>query len=301
MNLGLSSETKARAVGVEDNILALQEDITKDREAQTRVALDTTEALGGALRDGGVVDQITRNDSIIAGDGNREVRQGSRAIEGVATSRGVRSSTADLLVVGGDDLIIEQQEGGTGVSNTLDGAAGLGADLVAVSGEAPEALRAVDISVGQGSGVLGLVSEAEVVGAGGVVLQGDGEERRSESRLHGVEEGGLRLGLDSVDRAESETEQAVVVLVLGELLADLGGSLDSLTGGLDSADGDGILVDITAGGAAVSVGDGPGVARQLGAVVRLVEAVTLLLRSGKLRGENPAEITISFDILCMYN
>lgn len=79
-------------------------------------------------------------------------------------------------------------------------------------------------------------------------------------------------------------------------MADLGGSLDSLTGGLDSADGDSVPVDITASGAAVSVGDGPSVPRQLGAVARLVEGVTFLLGRGKLRGEDPAEITVSFDI-----
>lgn len=200
----------------------------------------------------------------------------------------VVGGAGDLLVVGGDNLVVQEEEGGAGVGNTLDGGAGLRANLVAVGGEFPEALGVVDVGVGQGAGVLGAVNEAEVVGAGGIVLQGDGEQRGGQGGLHGVEEGGLGLGLDGVDGAEGQTQETVVVGVLGELGADLGGSLDSLAGGLDGADGDGVLVDVTAGGAAITVGDGPGGAAQLGTVVGLVDGVARLLRGRQLLGEDPA-------------
>jgi hypothetical protein len=83
-------------------------------------------------------------------------------------------------------------------SNAADGA-GAGravADGVAVRGELPEAIAVVDVGVGQRPGELGLVDEAEVVRAGRVILQADGEERGVQLGLDGVEEGGLRLGLD---------------------------------------------------------------------------------------------------------
>lgn len=159
-------------------------------------------------------------------------------------------------------------------SNTGDGATGLGANLVGISGEAPEALGAVNLSVGKRAGVLGLVNESEVVSTGSVVLQGNSEQRRVKLALYSVEEGSLRLGLDSVDGAESQTKQTVVVLVVDELLADLGGSLNRLGRGRDATDNDGVLVDVTASRALVTILDRPGVAGELGGIAAgLVDAV----------------------------
>lgn len=140
-------------------------------------------------------------------------------------------------------------------SNTLDRATGLAANLVAVGSKHPEALRAVDISVSQLASVLGLVDITEIVGAGLVVLQGDSKQRLVELALDSVKEGLLRLGLDGVDGAESQAQQTIVVLVLHELLADLLGSLDGLARGLNATNNDGVLVDVTAGGALVTIGD----------------------------------------------
>ena len=64
---------------------------------------------------------------------------------------------------------------------------------------------------------LELVNVAEVVAAGGIVLQGNSKQGRVELRLDSVEEGGLRLRANSVDGAESEAEQTVVVHILLEL------------------------------------------------------------------------------------
>ena len=82
-------------------------------------------------------------------------------------------------------------------SNTVDGAGARGVtDLVAVGGELPEALRVVDVGVGEGTSVLGVVDVAKVVGAGSRMLQGDGEQRGVQAALDSVKPGGLRLGLD---------------------------------------------------------------------------------------------------------
>lgn len=178
-------------------------------------------------------------------------------------------------------------------SNSLDGATGLAANLVAIGSEHPETLRAVDISVSKFASVLGLVDETEVVGAGLVVLQSDSKQRLVQLTLDSVEEGLLRLRLNSVDGAEGQTQQAIIVLVLHELLADLLGSLNSLTRGLDTTNNDSVLVDITASRALVTIGDGPGSARKLSSIVGLIDGVTGLLRGRKLSGEDPAFSNIS--------
>jgi hypothetical protein len=287
-HLFLGSEAETGSRGIEDDVLALQEDITEDGESNASVALDTTKASRAALLGGGVVDQVTGDNSVIARDGDGEVGELGRAVESVATSLLVVLSTIDLLVVGRDNIVVEEKESGAGVSNTGKLARALGgANLVGIGIELPETLGVIDIGVSEGAGVLGGVSETEVVDTGGVVLQSNTEDGVGELGLDGVKEGGLSLGLDGVDGAESKTQETVVVLVLDELLADLGSSLDSLARGSDRANLNSVLVDITASGGAITVGDGPGSTRDLGTVVGLVDIVTLLLAGRELRRENP--------------
>ena len=120
------------------------------------------------------------------------------------------------------------------------------------------------------------------------MLEGHGEQRLIKLGLDSVEESGLGVGADSVDRAEGETEQTVIVLILHELGADLLSSLDSLVGSLDTTDGDSVLVDITAGTAAIAVRDRPASTGDLGSgAASLVDGMATLLRRGKLVGENP--------------
>ena len=120
------------------------------------------------------------------------------------------------------------------------------------------------------------------------MLQRDGEERGVELRLDGVKESGLGLGLDGVDRAESQAKQTVVVLIVDELLADLGCSLDGLASSLDAADYDSVLEDITASGTLVAVLDLPSSTGNLGAIAAgLVDAVASLLGRGQLGREDP--------------
>lgn len=76
--------------------------------------------------------------------------------------------------------------------------------------------------------------------------------------------------LTGVDRAESQAQQAIVVLVLDELLADPSGSLDCLVVSRHAANGDGVQVNIAAGRAAVTVGDAPGVPLHLRRIRRWV-------------------------------
>lgn len=180
-------------------------------------------------------------------------------------------------------------------SNTLDGATRLAANLISISSKAPESLRAVDISVGNGSLILGLVNEAEVIRTGLVVFQGDCEKRLVKLALDGVEESLLCLGLHGVDRAESQAQQTIVVLILHKLLANLLGSLNGLARGLDTADNDSVFVDITTSRALVTVGNGPGSTGKFGAVVGLVDSVSGLFRGGKLAGENPTIINVSMN------
>lgn len=153
----------------------------------------------------------------------------------------------------------------------------------------PEALGGVDGDVGDGAGVLCAIDEAEVVSSGCTSLKVNSEELLLQGRLDGVEEGGLLSGRDSVDAAESEAEEAVVVGVLGELGRDLGGSFDCLGGCGDGANDDLVGVDIAAGSGAVLVADVPGGARDLLAGDGwVVLGVTGGLARGSFRREDPA-------------
>jgi hypothetical protein len=114
-DLCLSGKAEAGALGVENDILALEEDITEDREANARVALDTTVAGGAASGNRGVVDQLTGDNGIVAIDGYGKVGQGGGTGEDVATVGVAVLGAGDLPVVGGDKAAVEQEEGGAGV------------------------------------------------------------------------------------------------------------------------------------------------------------------------------------------
>jgi hypothetical protein len=116
--LRLSGETKARAFCVENDILALEEDITEDGEANARVALNTTEAAGATSRDRSVLDVLSRNNGIVATNGHGEVRQIGVAREDIATSRVVVLGAVNLLVVVRDNAVIEQEECSSSVYNS---------------------------------------------------------------------------------------------------------------------------------------------------------------------------------------
>jgi hypothetical protein len=114
-HLFLGGKAEARSLGVEDDVLALQEDITEDGEANARVALDTTVAGGATSGDLGVVDQLTGDNGVVAVDGHSEVGQGGGTGEDVASVGVTVLGAGDLLVVGGDNAVREQEKGGAGV------------------------------------------------------------------------------------------------------------------------------------------------------------------------------------------
>ena len=113
----LGGESKTRALGVENNVLALQEDVTEDGHANTLVGLETTEA--GTVTGRGVVDQASGNGGGVAADNNSEVGQLRVAGEGVSTGFLVILGTRDTLVVSRDNLLVDEQERGAGVLPTV--------------------------------------------------------------------------------------------------------------------------------------------------------------------------------------
>lgn len=114
-HLSLGGEAESGTLGVEDDVLALEEDITQDGEAETRVALNTANASGAALLERGVVDVLARDDGVVGADNNGEFGELGFAGKDVASSGCVVLGALDLLVVGIDDFVIEHDEGGTGV------------------------------------------------------------------------------------------------------------------------------------------------------------------------------------------
>lgn len=107
----------------------------------------------------------------------------------------------------------------------------------------------------------------------------------------GVGEPGLLLGgLDSVAAVKGKTNEAGVGGILDKLGGDLGGRLDALASDGEASDGNGIGVDVTAGAAVVTIGDGPAGSRDLLGGRRLggsVDGVSLGRRRGSLGAEDP--------------
>lgn len=196
----------------------------------------------------------------------------------------------DLSVVLAEDSSGQVDQGCTGVSN--GGEAGVGervTNTVSGGGELPVAGQLGHADVGQVI-LEGRVDEAEVVRAGGIVVQ-VGAEDGVVKGVQGVgPEGGLGLGGDSVQGVEAQTQETVNGGLGGERAGHGLGGLNGLRGHSDATDGDGVGVDDTAGGGAVTVRDVPGVARQelgSGGVTRVVGVLAVDLGAGGEGGEDP--------------
>lgn len=157
--------TESQVTTVEDNESGLEGHIAEDGEANVRVALDAAEANRSRVINGGKVDVASGDHDARRLDAKREGREGSTAAENIATLRAVVPGAADLCVIGRDDGGGEQEQRGAGVSNAGDGRRleGCGSDLVTGRGEGPEAVAVVDIGVGNGTLVGGLVNVTKVV------------------------------------------------------------------------------------------------------------------------------------------
>lgn len=155
---GLLRESEPGRAGrhVVHNVLALDEDVAEDAEADAGVGLHATEAGVGAVGGGCVVDVLSGNDLLDAADGDAEVRQGGAAWESVAALAVVEHGSRDLGVVGLCDGGGDVHQSCAGVDNASNAAAGGGgsADGVSGSSEAPETLAVINIDVGDGTGVL---------------------------------------------------------------------------------------------------------------------------------------------------
>lgn len=272
--------------------LRLQKDIPEDRLADPAVTLQSPEAAPGLGR-GGVVHVIARGDGVVGLDAEREVGEGGGAGEDVAAVGLTVGGAGDLGVVGGDDVVGQEEEGGARVGDGGE-AVGLGgrrADGVPAGREAPEALAVVHGRVGDGARVLAVVDVAEVVAARLALAQVGREERGVEARLGVGEEGSLLVRLHGVDGAEGEPEEAVA-LVLGEFRTDGLGQFDGLAGDGCTANADDVGVDVAAGRAAVSVANTPSLAvADCGGprVGWVVDAMASLLVAGQLGGEDPSK------------
>ena len=100
----------------------------------------------------------------------------------------------------------------------------------------------------------------------------------------------MLVGGDGVDGGEGEAEETVG-FILGEFRGDGFGEFDGLAGDGCAAYVDGVAVDVTAGGAAVAVTDGPCLAGEdfggggLGGVVDVVVGLLICRKFGR---EDPA-------------
>ena len=286
-HLRLLSKANLRTSAVENDVLALEEDITKDGETDSGVALDTTEA--GTITVGSEVDVSARNGVDGATNLNTKVRESRGAREGIAAGALAVLSTLDLSVVGRDDVVVDVEERSAGVSDGVNvgGGSGAAANGVASSSEFPETIRGVHIDVGDLAGVGGSVNEAEGVSTWATLLQVGGKEGLGKVGLDSVKEGRGRLRLDRVDAAERKTQEAVVGSVGHELAGDRGGGLDSLRGGGDTADNYLVGINVSSSAGAISVTNLPGFALLNFGGSDLVDGVPRLLVCRKLAREDP--------------
>ena len=166
-----------------------------------------------------------------------------------------------MLVVGADNGVVDEEEGGSRVGDGLDGALDgfARADFVAGGGVAPEALAVVDGGVGDGAGVLGVVNVAEVVATWGTLLEVGGEERGVEEGLGIGKEGLLLVRGDGVDAGEPEAEETVAG-ILDKLGGDGRGGFNSLAGDGGTTNIHGVGVHIARSRRLVAIGDAPGLA-----------------------------------------
>jgi len=165
--LGSPAELRcSRGTSVEDDKGRLERDVAKDVCADASAGLQPAEAAVAGARGANVHEGSRDGDGRAVGvDGKGEVGHVGVAGDGDAAGVGVLLGPLNLGVVGLDDLVGQEQQGGAGVGDARDVRLlkGAVADLEAGRGETPEALAVVDRRVGDGAGEGRLVDEAKVV------------------------------------------------------------------------------------------------------------------------------------------
>ena len=245
----LSREPKLRTPSriTKDHKLRLKEDIPKDRQTDARITLQAPEAAPTPRR-GSIIHITPRHNSLVAFDSQSKVWQIGGAREDVTAVGLAVGGPGDLGVIGRDEVVGQEEEGGSRVGDGGEAVAdrGSGADRVPARCEGPEALGVVHGRVGDVARVLARVDVAEVVASGGTLFQVCGEEWGVEAGLGVGEEGLCLVGLDGVDGAEGEAEKTVA-LVLSEFRADFLSQFDGLAGHSRTTNIDDIGVDVAAG------------------------------------------------------
>lgn len=107
----------------------------------------------------------------------------------------------------------------------------------------------------------GISTEKIDLRSGRALLKVSGKQLLSQRALNGVEESRLLTRLNGIDAAESQTEQSIVIHVLGELSRDGSSSLNSLRSCSDATNDHFIAVYISRCAGVVSVLDRPGISR----------------------------------------
>ena len=200
--LSLSGNTEPRGSGiVEDNVLALEEDIAKNVNADPGTGLETTEAGGASGVGGGVIEVAAGDDGAVGADAESQTGESGGAGEYVAAVGVGILRAGHLAVVGRHDSSRGVDEGGASIGDGVDGRGSESArsDGIAGAGEFPEALSGGDWNVGDRTGVLGRVDETEIVSAYGTLFQVDTQHWGGKGGLDVVEEGLLRRRADGVD------------------------------------------------------------------------------------------------------
>lgn len=167
----LLSPAQARGLGagIEDDILALEEDVADDGETDAGVPLDTTEA--GAAARGRVVDVVTGDGALGVANDEGEAGQVGGAGEDVAAVAGAVLRVLHLLVVGADDVLGQVEESGASVGDGVDRGGGLGlavTDREARGLELPEAVGRININIGDVASVTALNYRAKIIAGSNV-------------------------------------------------------------------------------------------------------------------------------------
>jgi hypothetical protein len=271
--------------------LGLKQNVAVDRETNSVIRLNA--AIAFRARDRSIVHVRTRDNAAIWANAEGEIGKRRAAGENISSFAVGIFSSRNLGVVCGNHGVWEKKERGASISNGINAERleAARADCVPATGELPEAVFGIDGSVANAASVFGRVNESKVIGTRGALLEIRCENRRSEGALYVCEKSVLLRGANSVDGAERKAEETGASWVLRELRTDCLSRLNRLLGVRDSTNGDNVIIDITAGRAAISIGDWPRLAwQQFGgaAWARLVQRLAFDVWAGSLRRKDPA-------------
>jgi hypothetical protein len=261
----LLAEAERLVATVESHELGLEHGVTVDLETSTLVALDTAEASGVGLVDGGEGDHVSGNlGHVGVADGNGHVGESGGTWVDETTDLGVELGALDLGVVGFGDTLVDEKERCTSVGNGVR-ALGVLEELVTDGkfggGELPETGLSLDGDPGHLTLKLGSINLAKLVDTCAIGVQVGSEDGHVKASHDVVEEGlcGSLLGtiVDSVEAGEGESDETISVGILDERLRDGVGQLNSLALNLDSADSNSVCANNSSGTGAITVADLP--------------------------------------------